>query len=241
MPLSLGSRPCTHMTSAVHACDVQATSDPWDPLLQQLRVSGSLMPHRMCSGAAIPADVVDLNTTIAPQWSAEDGPGLWASLRSASVHSQSTGGPLLGGEVRTAGAICSPAAAAMLLPASVAFNVCCCLLQVLLPSVHLAANAMLDTTATNSSIPLTYSTLLLLTGPFNDAPELAVTAVLDLANRSSLLSVNGKGQVLVSKLVGGLACMTAQGSTVAAGALHISRSVPVCSADAGWLGTAAPA
>lgn len=51
---------------------------------------------------------------------------------------------------------------------------------------------------------LGYATVLY--GPFNDVPALAVTAVLDLANRAGALYVMAGAALYISKLVCGLGC-----------------------------------
>ena len=92
-------------------------------------------------------------------------------------------------------------------------------LQHVAPAIYLAADAVLTPSAMqaapqlespsgmalNSSSympPLIYNQILLFQGPFNDVPEQAVTAVMDLAASTRLLLTTPKATLLFHQMVG---------------------------------------
>ena len=61
------TRARAHTHAHKHAC-MQSVTDLSDPLLAELSAAGKLKPPQWCNGTLIPADKMEVNSSLAPAW-----------------------------------------------------------------------------------------------------------------------------------------------------------------------------
>lgn len=164
---------------------LQSIEDPTDPFVQDMRAQGVLKPHRWCNGSLFGENEPEgADIGYAPLWLADTTAGLQLAFARLANYTQT--GMFLVGVVHVA------ASATLTLPLQT---------QPASDTGNSSSIGGQGSTSLAKGIPFQLSNFTVVVGPFNDVPEYAVHAVLDLNNLTAAIQLLNGWYIFISQLI----------------------------------------